>query len=76
MDMAVIGLDALRDVIPKLDARLGELRGTIAEGAGDPEQGMEPLATQVAVHLHNAVLAIDHLNTALGERRQEESAGA
>ena len=77
MDLAIIGLDALREVLPKLDAQLGELRGAIAEQESDPQTHVEPLATQAAVHLHNAVLAIDHLNTALGDRRpQEESAGA
>jgi hypothetical protein len=76
MDLAIIGLDALREVLPKLDAQLGELRGAIAEQASDAETHVEPLATQAAVHLHNAVLAIDHLNNALGDRRQQESAGA
>ena len=74
--MAVIGLDALREVLPKLDAQLGELRGVISEQADDPETRLEPLATQAAVHLHNALLAIDHLNTALGEQRQEGPASA
>lgn len=76
MDLAIIGLDALRDVLPKLDAQLGELRGAMAEQASEPETHLELLATQAAVHLHNAVLAIGHLNTALGDRREEESAGA
>lgn len=76
MDLAIIGLDALRDVLPKLDAQLGELRGVMAEQGADPETHVEPLATQAAVHLHNAVLAIDHLNSALGDRRQQESARA
>jgi hypothetical protein len=62
------------DVLPRLKARLGELQGVMAdrEGGGapavEPEALLEPLATKAAVHLHNALLAVGQLNSALEER--------